>query len=215
MRPSRNGPSGSVPDPRIVSDAPRIGRTPSCSHASTNLATPYRPSRSVSATAGMPRSPARRASASGENAPSLMEKYERTSRWTNVSTAQTETTTRRISVPQPLDVPPVAEMVVIQVPHCAATRLDAPVLAVASVSPPAPFDPPSPDHVGDLVPAPPPDERRGHAGIALDPNIDLLVVALGHAAPTPVTSGLDESNVCSSPEKRPYTGAPTAVNSDI
>ena len=47
-----------------------------------------------------------------------------------------------------------------------------------------PLDPPSSDHVGDLVPAPPPDERRGHAGIALDPDIDLLVVALGHAAPT-------------------------------
>ena len=71
-RPSRG--SGSVPASRIVSDAPRIGRTPSRSQAAANRAAPYSPSRSVSATAGIDNSAARRARCSGENAPSFSEK---------------------------------------------------------------------------------------------------------------------------------------------
>src|SRR5262245_9653409 len=84
------------------------------------------------------------------------------------------------SIPQALHVPTVAQAVVVQVPDGPAARLDPPVLAVPAVGPPAALDPPTPDHIGDLVPAAPPDEGRGHPGVPFDPNLDLLVVPLGH-----------------------------------
>jgi hypothetical protein len=94
-------------------------------------------------------------------------------------------------------VPTVAVAVVVQVPDRAAARLHPPVLAVSSVGPPPALDPPPPDHVGDLVPAAAPDERGGHPGVALDPNLDLLVVPLGHDVSSTTPGSLRESNVCS------------------
>src|SRR5262245_61622006 len=99
------------------------------------------------------------------------------------------------SIPQALHVPTVAQAVVVQIPDGPAARLDPPVLAVSAVGPPAALDPPAPDHVGDLVPAAPPDEGRGHPGVPFDPNLDLLVVPLGHAVSRSTPS--EESNVCS------------------
>src|SRR5262245_30992639 len=84
------------------------------------------------------------------------------------------------SIPQALHVPTVAQAVVVQIPDGPAARLDPPVLAVSAVGPPPALDPPAPDHVGHLVPAAPPDEGRGHPGVPFDPNLDLLVVPLGH-----------------------------------
>src|SRR4030095_12531607 len=84
------------------------------------------------------------------------------------------------SIPQSLHVPAVVVTVVVQVPDRTAARLHPPVLAITPVGPPPALDPPPPDHVGHLVPAPAPDERRGHPRIAFDPNLDLLVVPLGH-----------------------------------
>src|SRR6185295_10698420 len=102
------------------------------------------------------------------------------------------------SIPQPLHVPTVVVAVVVQVPDRATARLHPPVLAVTPVGPPPAFDPPPPDHVGHLVPAPAPDERRGHPRVAFDPNLDLLVVPLGHPSSSERTSpALGESNVCS------------------
>src|SRR5262249_11540742 len=75
-----------------VTDAPRTGRMPACAHAATNRAAPYSPSRSVSATAGMPSAAARATSCSGVNAPSFNEKHERTSRWTKGSIAHSPET---------------------------------------------------------------------------------------------------------------------------
>ena len=88
-------------------------------------------------------------------------------------------------VPQALHVPGVLRTVVVQVPHGAAAGLDAPVLAVAAVGPPAPLDPPPTDHVGDLVAAATPLEPRGHPGVALDQDL-LVVEPLRHrrSAPT-------------------------------
>src|SRR3954449_12653022 len=168
---------GGGADARTVNDAPRIGRMPACAHAWTNRAAPYSPSRSVSATAGMSSAAARATSRSGVKAPSFREKQDRTSRWTNEAAIA-------CSVPQPFHVPAIALAIEVQIPDGAAARLDPPVLAVASVGPPLPLDPPLADHVGDLVPAPAPLERRRHPGVAFDE--DLFVEALGHLVPRPV-----------------------------
>src|ERR1700675_195399 len=101
----------------------------------------------------MPSSAARATSCSGVNAPSFREKQERTSRWAK------EEATAPASVPQAFHVPQVPLPIEVEVPHCTAASLDAPVLAVAPVGPPAPLDPPLADHVGDLVPVPSPLER--------------------------------------------------------
>src|SRR5437763_1485541 len=76
-----------------------------------------------------------------------------------------------------------------------------PVLAVAPVGPPLPLDPPLADHVGHLVAAPAPLERRRHPGVAFDE--DLFVEALGHLVPRPVVYSCFlyptscDSNICS------------------
>ena len=68
---------------------------------------------------------------------------------TGCVTAAARATAR--SIPQPFQVPTVVLAVEVQVPHRPAPGLDPPVLAVATVRPPAALDPPLPDHVADLV----------------------------------------------------------------
>src|SRR5438105_784050 len=70
------------------------------------------------------------------------------------------------------------QTVLVQVDHRSPFRLDPPVLAVTAVLPPPALDPPPPDHVADLIAPSPPQERRGHPGIALHRH--RLVVPLGH-----------------------------------
>src|SRR5438270_1825471 len=70
------------------------------------------------------------------------------------------------------------QTVLVQVDHRSSFRLDPPVLAVTAVLPPPALDPPPPDHVADLIAPSPPQEGRGHPGIALHRH--RLVVPLGH-----------------------------------
>src|SRR5947208_91642 len=81
-------------------------------------------------------------------------------------------------IPEPFHVPTIVLAIEVEVPHRTAPSLDPPVLAVATVSPPTAFDPPSPDHVHDLVALPAPLEDRGHPRVAFDAN--LLIEALRH-----------------------------------
>src|SRR5204863_9167509 len=85
-----------------------------------------------------------------------------------------------VSIPQPLQVPPPRPAVLVQVEHHPAARLDPPVLTLAAVLPPPALDPPPADHVADLVPASPPDERRRHPPIALHRHPVLVELAHRH-----------------------------------
>jgi len=81
-------------------------------------------------------------------------------------------------IPEPFHVPTIVLAIEVEVPYRAPPSLDPPVLAVATIGPPAAFDPPPPDHVNDVVALPAPLEDRGHPRVTFDPN--LLVEALGH-----------------------------------
>jgi hypothetical protein len=93
----------------------------------------------------------------------------------------------RRSIPEPFHVPKVSDAVEVEVPDGASTRFDPPVLAIATVGPPAAFDLPSSDHIGDLVALASPLERTGHTGVTLDP--DLLVESFRHL--TDLTDRMD------------------------
>src|SRR6266540_6963771 len=82
------------------------------------------------------------------------------------------------SVPQPLQVPPAAPAVLVEVDHRSSPGLHSPVLPVPSILPPPTLDPPPADHVADLVAPAPPQEGRRHPAIPLHHHV--LVVALGH-----------------------------------
>src|ERR1700693_6327972 len=79
--------------------------------------------------------------------------------------------------------PTIAVAIEVQVPDRSAASFDAPVLPIAAVVPPAALDAPLADHIDDLVAPASPLEHRGQSPVAFDP--DLLVVPLrhGHAAP--------------------------------